>query len=393
MVSYLAFTGIMLALGIDIALPAFDEIGPDIGLAEGSNRISVIITVYFIGMGVGQLVWGPVSDAYGRQRAMLLGMALYVVAAFAAALAPSFGWMLAARLVWGIGAAAPAGLRPAIARDLFTGNRMARIMSMVMAIFMIGPIIAPLVGELILLVAPWPGVFYFCVAAGAVQMFWTVRFGETLQPQHRRPLEFRTTAEAFRRVLSTRATVAYTLALTFSYGAFYIFLGSSQPIMDIIYGRADQFAIAFGVAGIFMAGAFVVVNAIIERFGARAVSVTGMTIFVVLAIVQLLVTRLSDGVPPFGVWLGGLILINMLAAPVGPSCFTLGLEPLGELAGTASGVMGFLAFVLGSALAAVFDAAIDTTVTPMAVAYLLYGVLTLVCLLLAEPRSAREVSR
>ncbi len=384
-ITYLAFAGILLALGIDIALPAYDDIAPAVGLESESPRITLIITVYFFGMAFGQLLWGPLADRFGRMFAMSASVGLYVVAALLSTFAPNFELLLAARALWGVGAAGPAGLRAAIARDLYSGNQMARVMSMVMAIFMAGPILSPLVGEVILLVASWQWVFGFCAFMGVVLLVWTRRFGETLDPAQQRELDFGKTLRSFGMVLTTRTTIAYTLALSFSYGTFYIFLGSTQRIMSNIYDLGEWFSVTFAAAGVIMAFGFFGVTRLIGDHGARNVSVVGTVIFVVLAGLNLVMTLATDGRPSFALWLVCIVVINQFGVPLGPTCFTLGLEPMGELAGTASSVMGFLTNALGAGLAAIVDARIGGTVTAMAVAYLGYGTAALLMLLLAAP--------
>ena len=166
MIRFLAALGILLAFGIDAALPAFDEIVAD--LPEATGRISLIGTVYFLGMAAGQLVFGPLSDRFGRRNALLAGMGLYAFGAIAAALASSFTLLLVARAIWGLGAASPAVLRVAIARDLYDGDQMAKVVTIVMAVFLIGPIVAPFLGEAILQVGSWRLVFTAAVALAAL---------------------------------------------------------------------------------------------------------------------------------------------------------------------------------------------------------------------------------
>lgn len=366
-IAFLALTGTLLALGIDIALPAFDEIRPAIGLDPSSNRITLMITVYFVGMAVGQLVWGPISDRFGRIPTMYAGVGLYVVAALGAAFAPNLATMLVVRSIWGLGAAAPAGLRNSIARDLYSGDDMARVMSLMMAIFMVGPIAAPLLGELILYVLDWRSVFLFCAIAGCGQLLWAHRFGETLPLDARRPLRFGPTMAALAEVVRTRVTLAYTVAFGFSSASFFVFLSSAQPIMDRLYGRADQFAIIFGASGIVMAGAFVATNRLVSAFGGRRVALWSSASALVVAIVSLVIVLATDGLPSFWLWLLPVLVVNLAAAPLGPVGITLALEPMGEMAGTASGVVGFLSLMIGSVSAAFIDAQITTTVTAMAV--------------------------
>ncbi|MCP3937663.1 MAG: multidrug effflux MFS transporter [Actinomycetia bacterium] len=377
-IAYLALSGSLLALGIDIVIPAFDEMRPDLGLAPESTRVSLIVTVYFVGMAIGQPIWGPISDRFGRRPSMVAGLVLYIVGAGISAASTSLPPMLVARFIWGFGAAAPALLRMAIARDLYQGDQMARVMSIVMAVFMIGPVAAPLVGALILLIAPWQAVFVFCMVAAAGQILWVRRFGETLPDENRRPLQFKPTAKAFRRVLTTRSTMAVTLALTLNYAGFFIFLGSSQPIMDRLYGRDDLFVAMFSGAGVVMAAAFVVGDRLIGRRGAAATLRGSAVLFCVLSLINLFVTVAYDGLPALWIWIVGFVALNTVAAPFGPACFSLALQPMGDLAGTASGIVGLITTAVGSVLAAIVDARIESTVTPMAVAYLLFGLAALV---------------
>lgn len=373
-IAFLALTGTLLALGIDIALPAFDEIGPSIGLDPSSNRITLIITVYFFGMAVGQLFWGPISDRFGRIPTMYAGVGLYVVSAIGAALARDLTMLLVVRSVWGFGAAAPAGLRGAIARDLYSGDQMARVMSLMMAIFMVGPIAAPLIGEAILIVFGWQAVFLFCAVAGVGLLVWASRFGETMPQELQRPLQFKPTYAALAQVVRTRQTLGYTVGYGLASASFFVFLSSTQPIMDRLYGRADQFAVLFATSGIAMAGAFVATNRLVAAFGARRIGHWSAVSSLVMAFVSFAIVLISDGLPTFWPWILSVLAINLAAVPLGPVGITLALEPMGNLAGTASGVVGFLSLLIGSVLAALIDAQLTVDVMPMAVGSVVFFV-------------------
>ena len=254
---------------------------------------------------------------------------------------------------------------------------MARVIAVMMGVFMLGPVVAPIVGQGILTLGSWEWVFGSALILAAVQLLWTRRFGETLDPANRRPLEPMEIVRGFRIVFSNRSTVGYTGALTFGFGAFIVFLGSSQPVIDLIYGRADQFALWFGVASVLMAVAFFSVNRFIERHGAHrvAVAVTVATIASGLALV--VISMMQDGVPGFFVWFALIAVASSSVTLLTPTCYSLGLEPMGDLAGTASGVMGFVSTAVGSVLAAIVDASIVGTVTPMALGYVFYGLIAL----------------
>ena len=369
--AYLAFLGILLAFGIDVALPAFDEIEAD--LNTGGASISLIGTLYFLGMAAGQVVYGPVADRFGRKPALAFGLTLYAAGALASALAPTFGFLLGARLIWGLGAAAPGALRTAIARDLFEGDQMARIVTAVTAVFMIGPIFVPLVGQLILTIAPWPTVFFAAMAMSVVAMAWTLWFGESLPTENQRPLRVRPLIGAAALVFRTRVTIGHILAQTFSGAALFIFLGSSQPIIDRIYGREEQFVFFFGGGGLLMVVALVINNRLIARHGARRMVLVVSAAMVAITTTGLAVTLLSDGRPSIWVWLAFVALSNTMITTITPMCSALALQPMGALAGTASSILGVVTFAGGALLAAVVDARIEMTVTPMAVGYAVYA--------------------
>lgn len=379
-IAFTAYMGILLAFGIDASLPAFDELSEAFGLPEGSNDISLIVTVYFIGMATGQLFYGPLSDRFGRAPTLLAGVTLYILGAVGAILAPGFGWLLAARLLWGFGAAACATLRTSIARDLYEGDQMARVIAVMMGVFMTGPILAPLIGQALLGVVGWQGVFGAAIVLAVVQVAWTIRFGETLDESNRRLLRPAEIAESFRAVFTNAETARYTLALTAGFGAFVIFLGSSQPIIDDIYDRGDQFALWFAVASTAMIVSFLSVDRFIVRYGSARVAAFSASTALAASAVMLMAAVAGDGVPSFWAWFGVLAVANTFSALLTPTCYSLGLAPMGERAGTASAVMGFSSAAGGAILAGIVSARIDDTITPMATGYVIYSAAAVVLL-------------
>jgi DHA1 family bicyclomycin/chloramphenicol resistance-like MFS transporter len=383
-IAYLAFMGILLAFGIDAALPAFDELRQAFALDPGSNQVSLVVTLYFVGMASGQLVYGPIADRFGRVPALLGGIGLYGLGAIGAMAARSIEWLLVCRLVWGLGAAAPGVLRSTVARDLYAGDQMARIMAIVMGVFMIGPVVAPVIGAAIVSVATWHWVFAAALVLAGVQAVWALRFGETLRADQRRELRPIEIVTGFRVVFSAPVTLRYTVALTFAFGAFVSFLGSSQPVIDRIYGRGDTFPLWFGLISITLALAFFTVNPFIARYGAHRVAVVSIVMTVVSAVVLAVAATGADGVPSFWVWLITMGTANAFVTLLTPTCYSLGLAPMGDRAGMASGVMGFASSAGGAGLAAIVDAATVPTVTPMALGYAVYGTIALAFLVWAR---------
>lgn len=342
-------------------------------------------------MALGQLFWGPCADRFGRRPTLLAGISLYAMAALGSALAPNFGIMLFARLIWGLGAAAPAGLRVVVARDLYNGDQMARVVTIVMAVFLIGPVIVPSIGDLILRFAPWQGVFLAALVISAIALVWTWSFGETLDPENRRPLEFKPVIEAFGHVARNRVSIGHIAAVTMSSGAFFIFLGSSQPIFDRIYDRDSQFALLFGAIGLFTIVPLVISDRLIKRFGAEKMVLVTCGLFVVISVAGLPLMLASDGVPNFWVWFIWIGLASSMATVFTPIANSLALVPMGELAGTAGAVLGFCSMAGGALFGAIFDALIGETVTPMAVGYAIYSVLSMALLWWARPTPEAQV--
>lgn len=382
-VAFLAFVGILMAFGIDAALPAFDELRADFDLDERGLSPAITGTVYLVGMAAGQLFCGVLADRFGRRPVLLVGIAVYAVGGLVAALAPNLAVLLVARFVWGLGASAPTVLRMAIARDLFEGDRMARVVSTVSAVFLLGPIIVPFVGEGLLLLGSWRVVFAATLVLATVAFVWTVRFGETLAEEHRRPVRFGPTVEALGAVAREPASRWGILGLMFFSAAFFIWLGSAQPVLDEVYGRDAQFTVFFGLSGVGMAIALLLNKRLIDRFGTRVMVRRASSGFVVVTLVGTVLAVQADGLPSVWAWFAWACVANACNMVIGPMVSAIAMEPMADKAGAASSVLGIAQMGGGALLAAVVDARIDGSVTPMLVGALVYGTIGLVLVTLA----------
>ncbi len=382
-VLFFAFVGMSSAYGIDASLPAFDEMRPDVGLPEGSNRITLAITVYFLGMAVGQPLYGPVADRLGRAPTLRVAMAIYAVGAVGSMLATGFGFLLACRAVWGFGASGASLMHLTMVRDLFSGDRMARVMSLVSAVFLVGPVIGPLVAEGILQIASWRWVYAVALLFPVAIVVAGWRFGETLDPAHRRPLQVGPTLEAARTVLGCRRAILYIAAVTVGDGAFLIFLGSSQQVFDIVYDRADQFAVLFAATAVVFAIGFLLLNPAISRWGAHPVGVVVVTAALGVHALLLVLTLATDGVPGFWTWFILVTVGSALLALLLPVAISRALEPLGEVAGTASGILGLAHITCGTLLAALVGIQLGDSTTPWSVGAVAYNAVALAILVAA----------
>ncbi len=379
----------MSSLAIDILLPAFAQMRPAFGLSDDSTRLSLTVTLFLMGAGIGHLFYGPLADAVGRKRALAGSLVLYAAAALVAALAPSLGVLYASRFVWGFAAAGPRILTQAIVRDRFAGTAMARVMTLIQAVFFIAPIMAPVLGKALVEIGSWRWVMAFGVVTGLAALMWSLRLDETLDDAHRRSMRLGPVAAGFRAVVSNRTSLGYTLMVTFGFGAFLAYLGSTELIFGDVYDRSSWFVPYFSAAGVIAAGVALTSNRVLHRMDARQLVLWAGGAFTATSAALFAVTVASDGLPPFGLWLALFTLCNAVHVAVFPSGVSLALEPMGEMAGTAASTLGVSTWMLGSLLASFTDRAIDGSVLPIGVAYLTYTAIALACQLWARGGSPR----
>jgi len=372
-----------MAYGIDGALPAFDQITADFDLDARGISPAITGTSYFAGMAIGQLVCGVLSDRFGRRPVLVGGLAVYGVGAIVSALSPTLGALLVARFVWGLGASAPSVLRFAMARDLYDGDRMARVVALFTAVFLIGPIFMPFVGEAILLVGSWRTVFLAGVLLAALAAVWAIAFGETLDPALHRPVRLAPFGEAFRAVVTTPVTRWSIISMTLFTAQFFTWLGSAQPIFDEVYDRDAQFTVFFGLSGVGMALALLGNNRLIDRLGVPRMARSAASVHVVVSAGAVVLALSSGGVPSVFWWFAWAVIANAMTMVLGPMSASLAMEPMADKAGTASAIIGLSQLGVGGLLAAVVDSQIDGTITPMVVGALVFGVPGLVAVVLA----------
>lgn len=295
------------ALGIDIMLPVLSDIRADLGLPRDSTQVAGLVTAYLIGMALGQVFYGPVSDRFGRKRTLYVGFSIYGLGAVLSAVAPTLELMLASRLLWGIGGAGPRVVALAIVRDTYEGERMARAMSFIMAIFILVPVFAPSLGSLIALGAQWRWVFGFCAMFVVVLASWALKLPETLSPDNRLELRLGRVVLAARFVLGNRQTLGYTLGLTMLFGGFTAYLAGSELIFSEVFGLDDEFPLIFGGLAVAMGVAMLTNGFIVGRIGVRRLVHGVMLAYMVGAACFVGLALSTDGTPPF--WPFVLVLV------------------------------------------------------------------------------------
>jgi DHA1 family bicyclomycin/chloramphenicol resistance-like MFS transporter len=325
-----------------------------------------------------------VADRFGRKAMLAVGYGVYALGALASALSPTLAALLAARFVWGIGAAGPRVVTQAVVRDSFEGEAMSRAMSFVMAVFILVPVLAPSLGAVVVAAVSWRWLFGICLAAVLAVAVWSRRLPETLREEHRIELRFRPVIEAARVVVSHRRTVAYGLAMTFLWGAFTAYLGSSELIIAEAYGLPRVFPLVFGGLALVM-GAGMLVNArVVRQVGVRRLAHGVLLAYVVLAAVLVAIALSSRGLPPLPLLLIGIAAMLGAQALLVPNLNTVAMTPMASVAGTAASVIGAVQIALGATLGSIVDRAFDGTARPLALGFLGYGVVALALVVWAE---------
>jgi len=370
------------AMAIDIMLPALPYMGEALGVTSENERQFVIGT-YMLGFGVGQLVIGPVSDRFGRRAPLLLGMGVYVIAAIAAAFAPDFGALLALRGIQGFGAAGTRVITTSIVRDRFSGRAMAEVMSLTFMVFMAVPVIAPGLGQVLLLTGPWQVIFLFMGGLALIVGIWAfLRLPETLATANRRALRPGVVIEGFVQVFSDRTAFFYGLAGMFLFGALVGFVTTAQQIYVDIYGLGVWFPVAFaGMAGL-MAIASFLNSRVVRRVGMRRLSHGAMIAYICISAVWVTLSMLD--LLPLWAFFCCIASIMFCFGWANSNMGTLAMEPLGKVAGTASSVFGFIQSVGGALIGSFIGQHFDGTTTPTAIGYLCMGLLAFGCILIAE---------
>ncbi|MGA2365399.1 MAG: multidrug effflux MFS transporter [Steroidobacteraceae bacterium] len=369
------------AFAVDAMLPALPTITRALQVSN-QNHGQWVVTAYVIGVGLGQLFWGLVSDRFGRRPVLLCGLAVYALAAVLCGLTQSFAALLGWRLAHGLAAASVVVTRSAI-RDLYSGRQMARVMSLTFVVFLMVPIIAPSVGQLILLVVPWRSLFIvFALFASVVWLWALLRLPETLHPEYRLTLTGAHILGAVRLVLGSRASVCYTLAMTVMFGALLAYVGMVQQIFAQVFEHASWMPTMFALCAMSMGAAAFLNSRIVERLGMRVISHSALMVYI--------------GVTGLHLWVAAVGLERLwtfvLLQAAAMACFSLSvsnfgamaMEPVGSVAGVGASLQGCTSTFGGALVGAAIGRQFNASTVPLAGGALFCGLLSLLFVLLAE---------
>jgi DHA1 family bicyclomycin/chloramphenicol resistance-like MFS transporter len=352
-VALIALLFALIALGTDMMLPALGVMAHDLGLAD-ENRAQLIITVFLFGTGLGQLISGPMSDAYGRKLILGVGILLFVFASVWAMMTSSFTMLLIARFVQGLGISAPRAAGNAMVRDLYSGRQMARVISLAMMIFVLAPAVAPLMGQAIMIQYGWRAIFTVCMLSGTIAYLWMlIRQQETLAVENRSPFTVKSLISGYKIVFTNKRVVITTLVQSCVLGGLFSYLSSAHQVYSVWLNSEEMFPIYFCGIALMSSLSNLVTATLVERVGMWVLSAVAIGTNAIISILVLTVLYF-DLVPQsfvLTIFLGWSVVVFFTMAMCIGNLMSLAMEPVGDIAGLASSIIGSTSTMLSIAFA------------------------------------------
>jgi DHA1 family bicyclomycin/chloramphenicol resistance-like MFS transporter len=385
-VALVAVTISLVALSIDAMLPALAQIASELG-ARSENDRQAVISVLFLGLAAAQMIYGPISDSIGRKPAIYAGFGIFLAGCLISIAAINFPMMLVGRLLQGIGAAGPRILAVAMVRDQYHGNAMASIMSTAMAVFILVPIIAPALGQLVLLFAGWQAIFGVLLLLAGITLVWhMLRQPETLPSERRLPFSLTRIAQAIAETFRSRIALGYTIVAGLIFGAFVGYLTSSQQIFQELYGAGRLFPLYFGALALSIGAASLVNAKLVMKFGMRRMSSVALQCGAALSVLFWIYVALGNAVPPLSVLMAYFLAAFFCFGILFGNFNALAMEPLGHIAGVAAAVIGSFTTFISLALGSLIGGAYNGTLLPLATGFAVLSTLSLALVTVIERR-------
>lgn len=380
-VAMMAGLQMLQSLAVDVMLPALGRIATDLGETDPNSR-QLIIGVFLIFSGLGTLVPGALADRFGRRPVILVALCAYALSSVACALASSFDLLLVARALMGLFSSAMMVMPMTILRDRYEGDKMARTQSLVAMVFMVMPMMAPMIGQTVLLFANWRWIFGIMGSVSALVYIWAImRLPETLKPENRQSVQVGAVARNMVRAFTVRESFGYFLGAAFVQGALFGYLNSAQQLVGEHFAMGVWFPVVFGAMALIMASTNFINSRIVEKFGARRVSHAAMLVYLLNGVIHLILALRGEGFWTFAV----LMTVSMcMMSFIGANFQAIALQPFARTAGAAASVMSFVRMVLGSILGALIGQAYDGSARPIMVAMVMCGLVCLGLVLYSE---------
>ncbi|MEZ4684387.1 MAG: multidrug effflux MFS transporter [Caldilineaceae bacterium] len=376
-VALMASMTALVALSIDAMLPALAEIANDLG-AQRANDSQLVISLIFLGLAIGQIFYGPLSDSIGRKPAIYLGFALFSVGCLLGLFAVDFRMMLIGRFLQGFGVAGPRGVSIALVRDQYEGRAMARVMSFVMTVFILVPIVAPMLGQALVLVVHWRAIFALYLLLVLIIGGWfLLRQPETLVEARRTPFHLGRILAAFREVFVNRIALGYTIMAGLVSGGFVGYLNSAQQIFQEEYGLGARFPFYFAALALALGTASFLNARLVMRFGMRTLSRWALFLLSALSLLFLFVALARGGNPTLWLLMSYFMVAFFAVGILFGNLNARAMVPLGHIAGVGAAVVGALSTLISALLGALIGQSYNGTVLPLVGGFALFGLLAL----------------
>lgn len=372
----------VIALGIDMMVPALGQIAQGLGVVAGNER-QWVLTAFVLAFGAAQIPYGIAADRFGRKPVLVVALSLYALGAFAAAAAPSFAALILARILQGIGGAGAQVVTVSVVRDCYAGRRMAQVNSFVFIVFLAAPIFAPSIGQLVLMVLPWPAIFWGLGLYGMFIAAWVAwRLPETQHKGDQRAVSWADFSAGLRFTLANRTSLGYTLGVMLLLGAWLGFINSAQQVFAVIFRVPHLFPAIFAAISVGMAVAALVNARLVERLGMRRLTHGAMLGFIAVSLLQAgLACAGADGLVKFALVQGGIMFCFGLLAG---NCNAIAMEPMGHIAGTAAAVQGVIGTLGAASIGSLIGLGFDGTLRPIALGFCAAGASCLCVVLWSE---------
>jgi len=366
----------IVALAIDALLPALNHIANDIGIQKTADN-QLLITMIFLGLGLGQLLFGPISDSLGRKPIVFLGFAIFIIASFICIYATDLNTMIFGRILQGIGLSAPRTISIAMVRDSYSGDYMARIMSFITVVFILVPIVAPAMGKFVLDHYNWRAIFYIQLFFSIIVSLWFwIRQPETLLQSQRIKFTSRIFADGFKELMKYKRTIGFTIISGFITGSFMVYLSTAQQIFQLQYNLTEEFPFIFAGLAISVGFATFLNGTLVLKYGMEKLITIAISAFFIISLIYLVLYYNSPN-PSITVLLIffasqffaiGFLFGNLRA---------LAMEPVGHIAGIASAITGFISTMMAVPISTFIGKFVTQTALPLFIGFSICGLLSI----------------
>jgi DHA1 family bicyclomycin/chloramphenicol resistance-like MFS transporter len=373
----------LVALSIDALLPALPEIGKHLSTTNPNDN-QLLITMIFLGLGFGQLLFGPLSDSFGRKPIVYIGFIVFIIASIICVTTKSFEMMILGRVLQGVGLSSPRSLSISMIRDSYSGNYMAKILSIVVMFFILIPVIAPALGQFLLHVFNWESIFYMNLFFGVLVMLWFwIRQPETLAKKNRIKFSSHLFIDGDKEFFKYKDAVAFTIVSGFITGSFMVYLSTSQQIFQEQYDLANMFPYIFASLAISVGLATYLNSQFVVKYGMMRIAYIGIVAYTIISILYVILF-----------WDGGNPSIGVLLTFFGLQFFALGflfgnlralaMQPLGHIAGIGAAINGFISTVMAVPIANYIGSFVSTSVLPLFIGFSIFGVLSYLTIIILK---------